>query len=123
VAWRACRKRSHISISRDGIGFCLGTSQFSQKKTLKQRHLTESWKHDSFIQMAFARKEKPRAKPLDLVRRAKALGVTPGHLSRVISGRRESKSLLIRLDKLIQAEPRTKTKSTQANQQNSPQLL
>jgi len=51
------------------------------------------------------RKYKPRAKPLDLERRAKALGVTPGHLSQVLSGKRQiSRALFLRLEKLLQAE-------------------
>ena len=68
-----------------------------------------------YSQMAFTRKRKPRAKPLDLVRRAKLLGVTAGHLSQVISGKRESQSLLIRLQQLIEAESRKAAKSTQTN--------
>jgi predicted transcriptional regulator len=47
---------------------------------------------------------KPRAKPLDLIRRAKLLGVTPGHLSKVISGKRQSLSLRERLAKLLELE-------------------
>jgi hypothetical protein len=45
---------------------------------------------------------------LDLVRRAKALGVSHGHLSRVIAGKRESRSLLLRFEKLIMADARKK---------------
>jgi len=47
---------------------------------------------------------KQRPRRLNLVRRAKALGVSHGHLSRVIAGKRESRSLLLRFEKLIQAE-------------------
>jgi transcriptional regulator with XRE-family HTH domain len=54
---------------------------------------------------------KPRDKGLDLYRRAKALGVTPGHLSRVLSGKRESANLLVRLGKLIKSE-RTSNQGT-----------
>jgi predicted transcriptional regulator len=50
--------------------------------------------------MNFTRKPKPRAKPLDLGRRAELLGVTPGHLSQVISGKRQSASLTRRLQEL-----------------------
>lgn len=45
-----------------------------------------------------------RPKQLDLVRRAKLLGVTHGHLSRVLSGKRESQSLLLRFNNLIEHE-------------------
>jgi hypothetical protein len=45
-----------------------------------------------------------RKKPLDLVRRAGLLGVTPSHLAKVISGKRQSQSLLMRLGKLIESE-------------------
>jgi len=68
--------------------------------------------------MECASKPRARAKPLDLVRRAKALGVTPGHLSRVISGARESASLLLRLDQLIECESR---KTTNATETHNPQ--
>ena len=54
----------------------------------------------------------PRDKGLALYRRAKFLYVTPGHLSRVISGNRESASLLRRLEKLMESEPVTKKKTT-----------
>lgn len=45
-----------------------------------------------------------RNRKLDLVRRAKLLGVTKGHLSRVIAGKREGRGLLLRLEKLLTAE-------------------
>jgi len=45
-----------------------------------------------------------RLKGVELVRRAKALGVTHGHLSRVLKGKRESTSLLKRFNKLIESE-------------------
>lgn len=54
--------------------------------------------------MATARKSPPKAKPLDLDRRAKLLGVTGSHLSRVLSGKRESRILLIRLQNLTESE-------------------
>ena len=45
-----------------------------------------------------------RDKGLALYRRAKALGVSPSHLSRVISGQRESVRLLLRLQALLRRE-------------------
>jgi len=54
--------------------------------------------------MSFTRKRKLRAAPLDLVRRAQALSVTPGHLSQVLSGKRTSANLTARLGKLIESE-------------------
>jgi len=54
--------------------------------------------------MKVTRKPKQRPKPIDLDRKAAALGVTPGHLSMVISGKRYSKSLLTRYDKLAESE-------------------
>jgi len=54
--------------------------------------------------MKCARSVKATTKRLDLVRRAKALGVTHGHLSRVLSGQRQSASLMGRLGKLIESE-------------------
>jgi predicted transcriptional regulator len=54
--------------------------------------------------MAITRKPTPRAKPLDLDRRARLLGVTPGHLSQVLSGKRQSANLMARLNKLIESE-------------------
>lgn len=50
------------------------------------------------------RTRKKRAKPLDLVRRARLLGVTHGHLSRVLRGERESQPLLARLQRLMERE-------------------
>jgi hypothetical protein len=58
-------------------------------------------------------KTKPRAWRFNLVKRAKALGVTHGHLSRVLKGKRESASLLIRLEKLIESERPAKPKQPQ----------
>ena len=45
-----------------------------------------------------------RPNRLDLYRFAAVLGVTPGHLSRVISGKRESRALLIRWQALTESE-------------------
>jgi plasmid maintenance system antidote protein VapI len=56
------------------------------------------------MHMKCAGTQKPIPKRLDLVRRAKALGVTHGHLSRVINGKRESANLMSRLGKLIESE-------------------
>jgi hypothetical protein len=64
-------------------------------------------------QMTFARKPKARAKPLDLVRRARLLGVTPGHLCRVLNGERISVSLTARLEKLLQSESSQTTETQQ----------
>ena len=47
---------------------------------------------------------KPRPKPLDLVRRGKLLGVTHGHLSRVIAGKRSSPELLEKFNELVKSE-------------------
>lgn len=59
--------------------------------------------------MAFARKRKykQRAKPLDLARRSKLLGVTPGHLSRVLNGQRHSLILITRHAELLASETLT----------------
>jgi plasmid maintenance system antidote protein VapI len=46
---------------------------------------------------------------LKLHQRARALGVSSAHLSQVISGKRNSTSLLIRLGEMIEAEAKTKT--------------
>jgi plasmid maintenance system antidote protein VapI len=46
---------------------------------------------------------------LKLHQRARALGVSPTHLSKVLSGKRDSSILVIRLSKLIEAEAKTKT--------------
>ncbi len=54
--------------------------------------------------MAVSRQIRPRAKRLDLVRRAGLLGVTPSNLAKVLSGKRESASLLVRLEKLTESE-------------------
>lgn len=54
--------------------------------------------------MKCARPRKMRQKRLDLVRRAKLLGVTHGHLSKVLAGKRESASLMARLGKLTESE-------------------
>ncbi|HSY20262.1 MAG TPA: hypothetical protein VK815_18095 [Candidatus Acidoferrales bacterium] len=62
--------------------------------------------------MAVARKSENRARPLDLDRRAALLGCTPGHLSRVLAGKRESASLLARFAKLIESESGPQNKST-----------
>lgn len=63
--------------------------------------------------MKVTRKSKLRAKPLDLVRRAKLLGVTPGHLSQVLSTKRVSVSLHRRYAKLLEDEgTKRKIKST-----------
>jgi transcriptional regulator with XRE-family HTH domain len=48
----------------------------------------------------------PKYGTLDLERRAAALGVSKSHLSRVLAGKRESSSLMIRLQELIAAESR-----------------
>jgi hypothetical protein len=62
-------------------------------------------------QMKITGNGKPRPKPLDLYRRAELLGVTAGHLSQVISGKRQSAILLVRVAKLIESEtPTTKGK-------------
>jgi transcriptional regulator with XRE-family HTH domain len=53
--------------------------------------------------MVAARKPGRRNR-LDLIRRANALGVTPGHLSRVLSGERQSPPLIRRLVALMDAE-------------------
>ena len=66
--------------------------------------------------MKFTRKSNPRRKPLDLVRRAKLLRVTPAHLSMVLAGKRQSVSLVRRLEKLLQAESRKQTPSTKQPQ-------
>jgi len=50
------------------------------------------------------RYQQPRTKRLDLHRRAAVLGVSATHLSQVIFGRRESKSLLLRLERLLESE-------------------
>jgi plasmid maintenance system antidote protein VapI len=44
---------------------------------------------------------------LKLHQRARALGVPPTHLSKVLSGKRDSSILVIRLAKLIEAESAT----------------
>jgi hypothetical protein len=62
--------------------------------------------------MQVPRYRNPRTRRLDLNRRAAALGVTPGHLSMVISGKRESRKLTARLQTLLQNES-TKPKGTQ----------
>lgn len=51
-----------------------------------------------------------RPNRLDLVRRAKLLGVTHGHLSRVLSGKRQSRSLWRRFEELIEREAREAAK-------------
>jgi transcriptional regulator with XRE-family HTH domain len=45
-----------------------------------------------------------RSKGLELERRAEALGVSESHLSRVISGKRDSASLIARFTKLLESE-------------------
>lgn len=54
--------------------------------------------------VVYAKTTAHRPKPLDLVRRAKILGCTPGHLSMVLSGKRQSLSLMLRLKKLLESE-------------------
>ncbi len=54
--------------------------------------------------MSVAGHKQQRPKPLDLYRRAKLLGVTPGHLSKVIAGERVSIKLSNRLNQLIASE-------------------
>jgi plasmid maintenance system antidote protein VapI len=60
------------------------------------------------------RAQKTKPNRLDLVRRARALGVTHGHLSRVISGRRVSISLTLKLNHLIADECKTEKQSAKA---------
>jgi plasmid maintenance system antidote protein VapI len=67
------------------------------------------------------RKYKTRAMPLDLVRRAKALDVTPGHLSQVISGKRISVRLTTRLGKLLESERIKPHKTNAAKKPQTPQ--
>jgi hypothetical protein len=48
----------------------------------------------------------------DLVLRARKLRVSPSHLSRVINGERQSSSLILRFQQLVQSEQKsTKDKS------------
>jgi transcriptional regulator with XRE-family HTH domain len=54
--------------------------------------------------MIASNNQNPRDKGLDLHRRARELGVTPGHLSRVLSGQRQSARLLLQLEKLMESE-------------------
>jgi hypothetical protein len=63
--------------------------------------------------MELTRQRKPRPKPLDLVRRAKLLNVSFGHLAAVIRGERQSSTLLKKFNKLLESEnsrPKTSTK-------------
>jgi hypothetical protein len=53
--------------------------------------------------------KKRKSNRLDIVRRAKLLGVTPGHLYRVISGERQSLPLIVRLSKLLEVESAQQT--------------
>jgi hypothetical protein len=67
-------------------------------------------------EMKLSAHKKGRPNRIDLVRIAKALGVTHGHLSRVISGKRESRKLMAELAALLKSESHsestpTKTKS------------
>jgi hypothetical protein len=55
---------------------------------------------------------KPRAKPLDLVRRAALLGVNSSHLAKVISGKRQSARLLVRFQSLLESESASETTPT-----------
>lgn len=56
---------------------------------------------------------KPRAKRFDLVRKANLLGCDPSHLAKVLKGQRQSASLLIRLEKLMETEQTAKPKQPQ----------
>jgi hypothetical protein len=47
-----------------------------------------------------------------LVRRAKALGVTQGHLGRVLTGKREGRKLLARYSALLKSESRSQSTPT-----------
>jgi hypothetical protein len=60
--------------------------------------------------MKVPRYSKPRPNRNQLYRRAALLDVSPSHLSRVLSGKRESASLLLRWNELLEAEARAKTK-------------
>jgi predicted transcriptional regulator len=62
--------------------------------------------------MKVPRYSKPRPKRLDLYRRAALLGVTPQHLSQVLSGKRQSARLLRDLDRLIERDAVEQTKTT-----------
>jgi transcriptional regulator with XRE-family HTH domain len=59
--------------------------------------------------MNCAGSKKTKQNRLDLVRRARLLGVTHGHLSRVLSGKRGSNGLLLRMEALLDAEAITAT--------------
>lgn len=64
------------------------------------------------------RYQKPRTK-FDLVRRAALLGCSPSHLARVIAGKRQSASLLVRLERLMEAEAAGAAKTDQTSKPNS----
>ncbi len=56
-------------------------------------------------------KRKPRPRPMDLAHRANQLGVSRGHLSMVLRGKRESLSLLARYAALTARKPQPKTQA------------
>lgn len=64
-------------------------------------------------EMTLARQRTPRTTGLNLVRRAALLGCSYSHLARVIAGKRQSRSLLLRLEKLMESEPLEKAKPTE----------
>jgi hypothetical protein len=72
--------------------------------------------------MSLARQRTPRATRLDLVRRAGLLGCSYGHLARVIAGKRQSQRLLLRFQKLMEAES-LENPNPPNQQQNAPKKI
>lgn len=57
----------------------------------------------------FNRKKRGPVPRLNLYQRARVLGVTPQHLSMVLSGKRQSRILTLRFQRLVQTEISRKT--------------
>ena len=67
---------------------------------------------DFWSQMVLQVKKSGRPNRIDLARLAELLGVTPGHLSMFLAGKRFSQSLMNRLVKLMSNETKKATRRT-----------